>query len=402
MSTLGSSTLRGGPAAAAADETGATWLSTLVYSSRAVAPMSEPELYQLRQEASARNRAESITGMLIYDNGRFFQWLEGPAEALARVWASIRDDARHTDIEVVGEQRTPVRFFGDWDLKLAKRPARTQDAGRPMLDPVDDHYRRPKPLAHTGEAGGAFEGAAVVPHLVASQGFTRHRFGFAPAADPCVAELAGLLTAADPEAAFELIEDLQARAGSVTALYGSLFEPVARVLGDRWGADDCSEFEVTLGLCRLQTAARRTGAGPRARQRAGLPVRAVLVVPQPGEHHTLGAALDSELLWQAGWDAHCDYLASDEDLQAVLAGAWFDALDLSLSAAFRREHWLSRMARTIAQARAASRNPALVVVVGGRVFVEQADAVARVGADAGARSSMQVEQCVQRVLRRRS
>jgi methanogenic corrinoid protein MtbC1 len=390
MSTLGSSTLRGGPAAAAADETGATWLSTLVYSSRAVAPMSEPELYQLRQAASARNKAESITGMLIYDNGRFFQWLEGPAEALARVWASIRDDARHTDIEVVGEQRTPVRFFGDWDLKLATRPARTQDAGRPMLDPIDDHYRRPKPPAE------------AVPHLVASHGFTRQRFAFAPAADPCVAELAGLLTATDPEAAFELIEDLQARAGSVTALYGSLFEPVARALGDRWGADDCSEFEVTLGLCRLQTAARRTGASPLPGTRAGLPVRAVLVVPQPGEHHTLGAALDSELLWQAGWDAQCDYLASDEDLQAVLGGAWFDALDLSLSAAFRREHWLSRMARTIAQARAASRNPALVVVVGGRVFVEQADAVARVGADAGARSSMQVEQRVQQALRRRA
>jgi hypothetical protein len=107
----------------------------------------------------------------------------------------------------------------------------------------------------------------------------------------------------------------------------------------------------------------------------------VLVAPQPGENHLLGAALDAEMLWQAGWDMHARFPESDAALQALLAETWFDALDLSLSTAFRREHWLPRITRTIAQARRASRNPALVVVVGGRLFGEERTAGQHVGAN---------------------
>jgi hypothetical protein len=47
------------------------------------------------------------------------------------------------------------------------------------------------------------------------------------------------------------------------------------------------------------------------------------------------------------------------------------------------------MAETIARARDASRNPALVIMVGGRVFFEQGDASLRIGADASSASSWQ-------------
>jgi len=109
----------------------------------------------------------------------------------------------------------------------------------------------------------------------------------------------------------------------------------------------------------------------------------VLVAPLPGEPHMLGAAMASALFWQAGWDTRCEFPATDESLNLLVAGSWFDALDLSLSSAFLRTHWLPRMAQTIAQVRLASRNPALLVLVDGRVFGESAGAGAgaRVGAD---------------------
>ena len=206
-----------------------------------------------------------------------------------------------------------------------------------------------------------------------------------PAADPMAADLARLLIDSDPGAAHLLLDAAHQRSGAIAPLCALLLEPAARRLGDLWSADDCSEYDVTLGLCRLQSAVRRLDHGPSRTVLPGAPV--VLVAPQPGETHLLGAALDAELLWQAGWDMHARFPESDAALQALLSETWFDALDLSLSAAFRREHWLPRITRTIAQARRASRNPALLVVVGGRLFGEERAAGQHVGANLCCRSA---------------
>jgi hypothetical protein len=75
-------------------------------------------------------------------------------------------------------------------------------------------------------------------------------------------------------------------------------------------------------------------------------------------------------------------------------------LDLSLSAAFRREHWLPRLTKTIDAARHASRNPTLVVVVGGRVFAEHVALGAQVGADAASTTALHVDQSIMDGLRK--
>ena len=398
-------------------------LSTLTYRSRAVTPLSELELYRLLRSAQARNHSEGITGLLVYDHGCFLQTLEGPKDNLARVWASIRRDARHTAIEVLCDHATAGRFFPSWDLKLHKpaAPVRSQHDPAPArfeLAPelIDELQQRPDaapallttlalvPVTPPPVLPGAdplhrllreIVGSVVIPRLDALHAQTQRAL---PAAHPRVAELVRLLIATDPRGAAALVGSAMARAGSFGGLCASLFEPVARGLGNLWQTDDCSEFDVTLGLCRLQSAIRqfsRSAARPGVH---GQP--AVLVVPQPGELHLLGAALDAELLWRGGWDMHTEFPASDDALDALLAGTWFDVLDLSLSAAFRREHWLPRLGETIAHARSASCNPALVVVVGGRVFGEQGDSGASLGADASCASAAQVEAAILGALHR--
>ena len=86
----------------------------------------------------------------------------------------------------------------------------------------------------------------------------------------------------------------------------------------------------------------------------------------------------------------------------MVAATWFDVLDLSLSAAFRREHWLPRLRNTISAARHASRNPALVVVVGGRLFAEHLAVGAEVGADAASTTAVQVDKAIMGRLRKGS
>jgi hypothetical protein len=408
------------------------WISTKVYRSRAVAPLSAPDLRRLLERARARNRANGISGLLVHDNGCFFQWLEGPEDALERTWEAILRDPRHTGIEVLRERSVPVRFFGDWDLKLATRRGTADlvhpDVLRTPAELIDRMHRSPEavPLllgtlappaiavagsAHVGT--GAPSGTArarraltlverVVEATVIPELLEKHARPPAPPSSPelRVAELARLLIASDPKAAFDLINGVCARGGSVMSAYSSLFEPVARSLGDLWDADDCQDYEVTLGLCRLQSALRHNSIGlvPVAAQ--GLIPPVVLVAPQPGEPHTLSAALDSEALWQAGWNPQNEYPATDDALQQLVADRWFDALDLSLSPAFKREHGLPRTAEIIAHARSASRNPALIVVVGGRMFHEHQDAGIRVGADAGSPSAAQVGPLILQALHR--
>ncbi|MDZ4125355.1 MAG: BLUF domain-containing protein, partial [Hydrogenophaga sp.] len=98
-------------------------LATLVYRSRCVTPLDDAALKQLVEAALQRNQAESVTGLLIYDAGRFLQWLEGPAESVNRIWQSIRVDSRHTDVEILGHMPSTVRCFPDWGMKLGDRDA---------------------------------------------------------------------------------------------------------------------------------------------------------------------------------------------------------------------------------------------------------------------------------------
>jgi hypothetical protein len=390
-------------------------LAKLVYRSRAARKFSPFEVQRLALDAQVRNRRQSITGLLVYDEDCFIQWLEGPADSLSRLMQTIRSDPRHTDIEILTEQPAAERVFGEWNMKLAARSGRgnqwnpgvielSTDAirklrQRPEIAPALIADSRPVPapgkLTPTASVVQEVVLSTVIPKLVA-----KHLAAPAPQQHRRVADLAAFLIADDPAPARELLATLHAAEGTLFALYTNLIEPVSRALGDLWQRDECSLIEVTLALARLQREVRAlsTGALPHLAATGRLP--AVLITPEPGEVHLLGATLDSEVLWHAGWAPHSAFPETDVALQDLVAGTWFDVLDLSLSGAFRRDEWLPRVTETIARARFASRNPALIVVVGGRVFVEQAAAAAIVGADVASLTAQTIDQAILNVMRR--
>ena len=387
-------------------------LTSIVYRSTAAAPLSGYSLYELVKAAQTRNRAESITGLLLYDDAHFYQWLEGPPAGVARVMELIIADPRHHHVEILSDKPIASRQFGNWTMRLATRGARSIHSSHDVIVPPQETFdsllqephqipailaalspiiaaEEPKQAAAPrgnrpleGSAGLLLRNVilgAVIPELAA-----RHGVPKGPRLWPIDARaiaLADLLIGPDNGAALELIRTLQSPQGVQRQLYETLLEPAARRLGDLWDADFCTDADVTLGLGQLQRAVRSLSEDAAPAALDGVFPPAVLIVPEPGEPHSLTAMLDSEALWQAGWDPQNEFPATDEALQDLLADSWFDAMDLSLSASFRREQWLPRVSQTIALARHASRNPALVVVVGGRVFAEQSAATAQVGAD---------------------
>jgi hypothetical protein len=396
-------------------------MCSLVYRSRAIAELSDYDLYELVQTAQSRNAAESITGLMLYDDGRFYQWLEGPVENVGRVMQSIRGDRRHTDIEILSDKPTATRQFGDWKMRLATRGVRSIHSLHNVVVPsameLDDIRAHPDhapavlasfssvqtpeaaptnfPLR--GPAGAILKDiivTAVLPELVARHAEPQ-RNAVRPI-DTRARALADLLIGPDTEAALELLRSLQDSDGAIRHLYETLIEPTARRLGDLWGADLCSELDVSLALGHLQRAVRVLNEEilqPTIPK--GLLLPSVLIVPEPGEVHMLNSVMDSDALANAGWDPLMEFPASDEALQDLMADTWFDALDLSLSPSFRRENWLPRVTKTIALARHASRNPALVVVVAGRIFTENKTAGSSVGADGTSGGAMSTERVIQ-------
>ena len=407
-------------------------LATVVYRSRAVAPLCDEGLRRLMRTAQARNCREAVTGVLLHDDDRFFQWLEGPAEGVERVMRSIRGDPRHTDLEVLDRRASPARVFDGWDMKLATPGAASGLWDGEVLEPprgiVEGLRRRPAaapallvklvpppagPAVRDRHEASSPGGPAlsrttasvlksvildaVIPSLLHGHGLPATEAERSEG-NPRAPELAELLVASDQAASLDLIRELRGHDGDARRLYAPLFEPAARSLGDLWGDDLCSEFDVALGLCRLQTAVRLLGVdAPRTVFRGVQPN--VLVAPVPGEPHQLVGALDSEWLWNAGWAPRLEFPADDRALADLVSATWIDVLDLSLSAAFRRAEALPRLARTIAHARRASRNPALVVVVGGRAFVGDGAAGADVGADLASGTSRNVDRLMLRGMR---
>lgn len=411
--------------AASSEPTAATATSlrvplwTLIYHSRAVAPMSDAALRGLQERAQSRNRVEGVTGLVIYDAGSFYQCLEGPEDSLERIWASVSRDPRHTDIELMSHHPVDARSFEGWNLQLSTRATVASDGlGRAMtaqLELIEKLQRRPQDaelLLHRHGKWLQTLGSAdfprfdhvrvapkraldprhlqqvvetlVLPRLSALIGTEAPLPITLPDLDDIDA-LVHLLVADDPAAAIRHMQSLDTGHLSSAARCLRLLEPAARALGDLWQHDDCTEVAMTIGLCRLQSMLHRLMA-PAARATIhGLP--SVLVVPQPGELHRFGAALDAEMLWQAGWQTQFEAPADDAALESLVSESWFDAVDLTLSSSFRREHWLPRMAVTIAELRRASRNPNLVVHVSGRIFHEQAGAGIVIGADVSSRSA---------------
>jgi hypothetical protein len=403
-------------------------LSTVIYRSRAVRDMLPPALHDLTVSSQRRNSRDAITGLMLYDKGQFFQWLEGPPDKVDRLMGSIHQDSRHTGIEILNSQKVATRRFGEWSMKLAANAPGVEDWQLDVIAPppeiIEDLHRRPHaapvllsrlvapaaaPRGHSAPLvagplkltrGGTESLKAVILSIVIPQlcggVLPAELRQFSGKAD----DLAQLLLAGEDGPARELIGEMQRASPRTDTLYAALLEPAARRLGDLWTEDECSEFDLAIGLCRLQTAARMLSADPATPPPPAGDVPTVLptvlIVPEPGEMHLLGSVLDDRVLSGAGWAPQSEFPRTDSALQELVSSSWFDVLDLSLSVALRREHWLPRVRETIAQARRASQNPALLVVVGGRVFLEQTSAGTNVGANLTSKTAGNVDQSILR------
>jgi methanogenic corrinoid protein MtbC1 len=190
-------------------------------------------------------------------------------------------------------------------------------------------------------------------------------------------EFVDLVLGADDEAARQYVAGMLTRGVSVEAVYLDLLAPTAVRLGHMWESDEADFMEVTAALGRVQRALHEAAlrVPPVEPERAH--DASILLSCLPGEQHTLGLSMVAEFFVRDGWGVELGSPTADHEFVALVTAGWWDVVGLSVAS----ESSLLTARRLIATARRLSPNPHLVVLVGGRVFTEHPDLVARVGAD---------------------
>ena len=91
-------------------------LESLAYVSRAVGFLDADKLARLLRRARERNLQQGVTGMLLYSDETFIQYIEGPANHLQLVYRTIRKDPMHNGVIKFLEQPIAERVFPDWSM----------------------------------------------------------------------------------------------------------------------------------------------------------------------------------------------------------------------------------------------------------------------------------------------
>ncbi len=91
-------------------------LKYISYVSEQSHSISENDIEQLLQKSRTKNSTNGITGILIYFEGVFTQFLEGPEQEIDMLYSKIRVDRRHRNLRELFSGSAVDRFYGDWSM----------------------------------------------------------------------------------------------------------------------------------------------------------------------------------------------------------------------------------------------------------------------------------------------
>lgn len=190
-------------------------------------------------------------------------------------------------------------------------------------------------------------------------------------------DFAQMVLSNSADSLIDYVSELIARGVSIQAVYMDLLAPTARRLGDYWNDDRSSFADVTISLGKLQQIlhelSRRTTQAQEL-QRQG---RSVLFATAQTEQHTFGLLVIEEFFRRAGWRTWCEPSGSPADLAQMVSAHWYDLFGLSVSC----DTHLDQVSSIITSVRRSSKNRAIRIMVGGRLFSERPELAASVGAD---------------------
>jgi hypothetical protein len=123
-----------------------------VYFSTLIDLSLETEIVNILETSIKNNKADGITGMLLYCQGNFMQVLEGDEEAVQRTYDRISKDSRHHNIIEVIREPIQEREFADWSMGFSRLQEEDLQAFPAYATLFDFHARRDAIAGHPGIA----------------------------------------------------------------------------------------------------------------------------------------------------------------------------------------------------------------------------------------------------------
>lgn len=87
-----------------------------IYQSTAADHLKPSDIDAILASAKAYNKQFGITGVLLYDENSFLQFIEGPKEALIKAYQRIKSASQHHAIFELANEATEKKYFQDWDM----------------------------------------------------------------------------------------------------------------------------------------------------------------------------------------------------------------------------------------------------------------------------------------------
>jgi methanogenic corrinoid protein MtbC1 len=200
--------------------------------------------------------------------------------------------------------------------------------------------------------------------------------------NPDLQEFLAMIVADDMEQARAVADRVVVQSGGRDGLLNELLRPAALMLGEMWERDDCDFTTVTLGVFRLDQIMKETAGAGDSVLMSGHEHR-ILLLPAPGEQHSFGLAMVADAFREGGWCVRSGPAVSRSRLLRLVRDEWFDVMGLSVVA----DRALKGLPSCIRAVRAASCNPGVYIMLGGRALSEHAERSRFLGADATANNA---------------
>lgn len=192
----------------------------------------------------------------------------------------------------------------------------------------------------------------------------------APSSDQ-IEHLCFALLSDDTEAGAAYIKDARSAGASIEAVYLKYLSGAARMLGDWWDNDLVSFPQVTLGTSRMYAIMRAM----RHQMPVNISSKSAVFVSVPGDTHTLGVRMATDLFRKEGWDIK---LLVDKDHDTLMQHiVQSDAPIVGFSSG--GQHSLQALSRLILALRI--KKPENMLFVSGQIVEEAAGAIELIGVD---------------------
>lgn len=100
-------------------------LSFLLYASQAIDSLEERARLALENKAKLHINLGGITGVLVYRQGFFMQYLEGHESHVLEFFRKLRGNENHFNVRVLSRGNIQNRLFPNWSIRIVPDSNRT-------------------------------------------------------------------------------------------------------------------------------------------------------------------------------------------------------------------------------------------------------------------------------------